>query len=671
MLFRKLLFLGSLLSAHVTACQPIALPQALGPTAVLGQPGQWQGPVAAVAAASQKITARVVPFWQGGKYGLLTPQGRVILAATSSFMPQPVSRSGHVWAASAPAGAAGRLVLLTDSGRVLGYFEQAQPAGGRWGWVQALGARHTITLFDSVGYLLRATPYGKLEEPHENLLVMALPDSTLPGTSGAVLPGRRGLLDQQAREVVPPRYRYLASFSHGYAPIAEDRGPRQPLRHGVLDHQGHEHWLGTTGSEAALRYQGGFFSGYSNDKGAAIALGIDGQVLVPYTAGLSRIERTQSGAPGGLIEVRGQDRSVLNQRREGWGLYDTLLRPTLPPRYQGLREGTRDWIVFEDFAATGLGAPDLPRKGAAWHGRLAVPATYSNVQITPDGRFALAGGWQPDTRTVVYALSERGGPLRLLPGYTAVNYLGHGVLAVQQGGRWGLLRTDGQVLRPCRDEQPLTELQQGLYFSQGPGPWNLPLADTLGRVVLPAGKYETAACFTPTLAWVQQQGSYGICNLRTGQVVVPPCLAEPPRSLTGGSYWGHTTDGTTLIGHDAEPPIRIAGSDFQPVSIQWPYLIAGIKGRNDWQLYNGQGQLLSTEVTRLEGSFRNGVIWAGNAAGRYALLDTRGRALTPFRYQLIMDLRQNWAPFGGGLGLARTEAGTTVVVDCFGREYAW
>ena len=55
----------------------------------------------------------------------------------------------------------------------------------------------------------------------------------------------------------------------------------------------------------------------------------------------------------------------------------------------------------------------------------------------------------------------------------------------------------------------------------------------------------------------------------------------------------------------------------------------------------------------------------------YALLDVRGRPLTSFRYQLILDLQENWAPFGGGLGLARTEAGTTVVVDCLGREYAW
>nr|GFC74459.1 hypothetical protein [Tanacetum cinerariifolium] len=42
----------------------------------MGKPGQWQGLVAAVAAASQQLTARVVPFWQGGKYGLVTPQGQ-------------------------------------------------------------------------------------------------------------------------------------------------------------------------------------------------------------------------------------------------------------------------------------------------------------------------------------------------------------------------------------------------------------------------------------------------------------------------------------------------------------------------------------------------------------------------------------------------------------------
>lgn len=683
MLSRYLLPAWLLLYSLAVACQPAAQSLSpatpLGPAATPGQPGQWDGPPAPAASPKQHVTARVVPFWQAGKYGLITPQGQVVLAATSPTMPVPLTR--HVWAANAPLGSALRLVVLTDSGRVLGHYNTATRAGGAWGWVQAAGADGTITLYDSLGRLLRHTPYGKLEQPAEGRLVVALPDSP-PNRAGGYTPGLRGVIDSLGREVVAPRYTALDSYHRGYAfATLETPWPEQKLLHkGVLDRNGRPHWLPDQPQwySASMRYEGGFFAGRSNDEQAAAALTVDGQVLIPYSAKMQQITREPfAQVQPDLVQVEGLDLTVPGHPRRGTGLYTFAggqFQPLLPLRYERLEPRTRSWTILHAYdpawpgRMSGYGEP--PTRGAAWRGRLVIPAEYNGLEITPDGRFAIASRYDPATRTWRSVVSEYGRPPQTLAaGIESFRYVGHGVFAVQRQQRWGLERADGQVLRPCRDADPLDKLQQGLYFYQGAGPQGLPLVDTLGHPVLRAGDYEEAGFFTPTLAWVKKQGRYGIFSQRTGQLVAPIGFEQLPTTQLDGTYWG-TQAGKVLVGHGEDAPLLLDQASFQPLVVKWPHLVLG-SGAGGWQLYNRQGQLLSTQVTRLEGQYRDGVIWAANEQNRYALLDTRGRQLTPFSYELLIDLHENWAPFAQGLGLARNAAGTLVVIDCLGRAYAW
>ncbi|MFD2721699.1 WG repeat-containing protein [Hymenobacter monticola] len=620
-----------------------------------------------------------MPFRHQNRYGLMTPAGKVLTPATFRLVPRALGR-GHLWIGDAPPGDPQRLVLLAESGEVLGKFQSVDNVPGNWGWVQAVGAGRTITLFDSLGHVLRATRYGKLEAPHEGLMVVALPDSIFPGNSGAYQEGRRSLIDAQGREIAPPRYDHLENFRYGYAYAFIRATKTAPARSGVLDHAGREHWLGPEWDKSPLTYRGGFYTRQSEDRRQAMALSVDAKELVPFSAGLAAI--TREGADWtDFVKVQQRDVSVPNHPRETWGLYDSLLRPLLPPRYSRI-DVSNGWSVLYGFdPAWPARTPgyDDPRKGAAWRGQLVLPAEFNSLEVSSDSRFVVAGTYAPATRSWRFTTSERGGPP--LPfDVESARYVGHGVFAVQQHNRWGLMRANGQVLRPCQDENPTTQLQAGLYYSRGTEPGGPEIADTLGRTVLPAGANQAAGFFTPTLAWVKRDGHYGVFSLRTGKFLLPPVLDDLPKMQPDGTFWAEH-EGKTFIGSDGGPLVTFDAPGFRPAVLVGPELVLGTCGRGtDWALYNRKGRLISTEIVYVEGTVRNGltafarsngVLWAKNAAGRYALINAQGQLLTPFKYDLFLDLQENAYPFYRGLGLAYNQDRQFVYVDCLGREYAW
>jgi hypothetical protein len=638
----------------------------VGPTAT-GQPGHWTGPLAQPASPAQRVSARLVPFWYQGKAGLMTPAGQVVVPATYPGLPTPLDGHRHLWAAPLTGAGPLRLALLGEDGQERGRFVTVGSGEG-WGWVQAKTAQGTLTLFDSLGHLLRATPYGKLEHKSEGLVVAALPDSAI-GSHGEFREGRRGMLDSQAREVIPTRYDYLLPFDHGYAYALINGKTPAARRVGVLDHQGQAHWLAPQWAQARLRYEGGFFAGWSNEQHAVVALSVDNQVLLPYSAGLSYIGREEFKYTG-LLKVK-QYIHLDGGRgiQEAIGFYDTLFQVVVPPTFQRIPEIRLPWLVVEGFtpAVHPLYVDDPPR-GAMWRGRVVLPATNGRASITKDNRFAISATLLANNQ-LAYVVSEQGQPpISLLAGMSQVRYVGHGIFAGHRSSGWGLFRANGQVLRDFQDENPTEQLQAGLYYSRGPHSWGPDLCDTLGRPVVPPGRYEVVHFATPDLAWVKQQGKYGVLSRAHG-LLVPATLAEEPTIQRTGSFWART-EGLVLYSPDGQEVIRLAAPDFMPTACVGPNLLLGRSG-GEPALYNRQGQLLSKEVTEVEGIYRDGVIWARNVQGRYALLDVLGRQLTPFNYQLTIDLHENYFPFFHGLGLARDNSNRYVWVDCRGHEYAW
>jgi len=670
-----------LLVSFSSACQEQKQQVPQGPTAA-GQPGHWEGQPATPASAEQRVGARLVPFLHQGRYGLMTPAGKVVVPAHWTRMPQPFA-GYRLWLAEAEKDALLPVVLLSDSGAVLGHYQTVSWAPGRWGWVQAIGARRTITLYDSLGRLIRATRYAKLEEPRGGLMVVALPDTTGPSPRGgsATVEGRRGMIDPQGHEVVPPRYDYLQPYEHGYAHMGmRGQGMEQgPM--GVLNRQGREHWLRPEWTKLRPVYRGGFYTVRTEDQQRMQALDVDGNVLVPYSAGFVDFTREYADWTG-LVKVKRREQPAPGHWRETWGLADSLLRPLLPPAYERIDAGATWSILYAFDLAWPNRSPGYgdPKKGVAWRGHLLLPAEYNYVEVSKDQRFVLAGAYSPTTRSWRYLTSELGRPPQPFSDVQTVRYVGHGVFAVQRNNRWGLMRANGQVLRPCVDENPTEELQQGLYYSRSAGRWGPELADTLGRTVLAAGNFQSAGFFSPTLAWVKQNDKYGVIEPRTGKQLLPPVLEELPTMRSDGTFWAQH-DGQALIGSATQPLLTIKDANFKPYLLVGPNLVLGTRsgiGSSSWALYNRQGQLLSTEIVAVENAyanglkaFRNGVAWAKNKQSRYALIDVKGQLLTPFKFQLVMDLNENVFPFYAGIAIAKNEAGQWLYVDCLGREYAW
>jgi len=634
-------------------------------------PGTWTGPLLPPASPEQRVTVILVPFWAGGKGGLMTPTGRVVVPATYPTLPAAIGGHRRLWKVGLAGRGPLRVALLAETGRVLGHFASVE-RGQDWGWTLAKSARGTLTLFDSLGHLVRATPYGKLEPQSEGLAVVSLPDSILPDGSGGIIPGRQGMIDSQAREVIPARYEMLHPFDRGYAYVLNYWQDPKRRQEGVLDHHGRPHWLKSPWREASLHYLGGFFAGFSNERQAAVAIDVDGRVLVPYSAGLSSISRELADLTG-LLQVKKYIKLDGGRgTHEAIGFYDNQFRPVIPPAYQHIPEVYTHWAILEGFTPA-IHPPLLtdPPRGALYHNRVVLPADCGRATITRDGRFALGtlcevgGGFRQ-------VICESGQAPRPYPaGVTDVRYVSNGVFAACRAGRWGLIRATGQVLRPYQDKDPRTQLLLGGYYSQGASSAGPDLCDTLGRPVVPAGRYDEVRFATPDLAVVRQRGRYGILSRANG-LLVPVALPTAPIIQANGTFCVRAPDQpAVLYCPDGQRVRTLAVPDFVPFVCVGPYLVLGALRNGQPALYNRQGQLLSQEVTGVQETFRDGVIWAHNATGRFALFDVQGQQLTPFRYELDIDLHENFFPFNCGLGGARDNTGRFVWVDCRGHAYAW
>jgi hypothetical protein len=380
---------------------------------------------------AQRVTASSIPFQRGGLTGLMTPQGQVLLEPR---YPNPIKRyfrAPYLWYTTQ----AGPLpvVLLSEQGQELGHFKTFTPLPN--GLVAATG-RRAITLFDSVGHVVRVTPYASIEAWHHDLAVVKLPDSVLTskpphGTRYAqrddayYLPGLLGLMDGNGQEVLTPAFTEVGPFWQGYAPVAT-----AGRRRGVINRRGQASWLSSAHTDTlSLAYLGGFWLGRTRGRQQVGAVDVHDRVVVPFGK-YQEITRRQSD-PYIAVMQRARVGAAPNAKWVArWGLLDTTFREITPPLYESLTQHGR-WTVVE---MPPLGPDQIPQRGALYQGRLVIPARHPQVYTTGDGRYALAlevgrdpVTQQATTQYVCYGPQGRTG--MAVVSLQAPAYLGHDIFS--------------------------------------------------------------------------------------------------------------------------------------------------------------------------------------------------------------------------------------------------
>lgn len=632
----------------------------------------------------QRVTAPSIPFRRGAAWGLMSPQGKVLVEPRYAKPIKRYFRAPHLWYTNQ----AGPLpvVLLNEQGQELGHFKTFTQAPN--GMVVATG-RRTITLFDSVGHLLRATPYASIQEQwHQGLAVVKLPDSVLTSkpTSGPyttqddkyILPGLVGLLDVQLREVVPPTFHHIGGYWQGYAPVSMiDR------RKGAIDRTGRVTWLSRAHADTIARaYFGGFWAGWSNERQSAAAVDVHDRVVVPFGK-YKEITRGQSDPYIAVMRRIRLGAAPNGKWVERWGLLDTTFREITPPLYERLDQHGR-WTVVEDAP---VGPQQVSQRGALYQGRLVIPARSPQVYPTGDQRYALALEARRDsaTHTTVFCYVCYGpqGPTGMaVVSLQAPAYLGHGIFSYRSSyeTRPQLILANGQ--KPFDEEITGVSTAYGGRYYQVRTATKAGLLDTTGRWAVPlSAAYDEVLPHEPdSLFLVRKNKLEGLVTAK-GQVVVPLAYTRM-YSGPGRTFIGSQPDGQLVLGRNGRvlttlPDYKAQGKKVFKLEILAPGLallhwlrepatlpasagsVTGY-GRG-LLLVNEQGQqILPAEVTQV-GPASNGVIWVSNGSA-YAVLDYQGKLLTPFKYT-------NVQPFSQGITLA-TSRGQEVWLDCFGKEYA-
>lgn len=633
----------------------------------------------------QRVTVTSIPYRRGAVWGLMSPQGKVLV---EPCYPNPIKRyfrAPYLWYTTQ----AGPLpvVLLNEQGQELGHFKTFTQAPN--GLVVATG-RRTITLFDSIGHLLRATPYASIQEQwHQGLTVVKLPDSVLTSKPASgpyttqddkyILPGLVGLMDAQLREVVPPTFHHIGGYWKGYAPVSMiDR------RKGAIDRAGRVTWLSRAHADTIAReYFGGFWAGWSNERQSAAAVDVHDQVVVPFGK-YKEITRGQSDPYIAVMRRVRLGAAPNGKWVERWGLLDTTFREITPPLYERLEQHGR-WTVVEDAP---VGPYQIPQRGALYQGRLVIPARSPQVHPTGDQRYALALESSRDsaTHTTVsrYVCYGPQGPTGMaVVSLQAPVYLGHDIFSYQSSyeTRPQLILASGQ--KPFDEELTGVSNAYGQRYYQVRTATKAGLLDTTGRWAVPlSAAYDEVLPHQPDSLFMVKKNKLEGLITATGQVVVPleyTWVTHGP----GRTFVGRKPDGRLVLGRTGRvrallPDYKAQGQRVHKAEVLAPGLAllhwlteptelpsspaAPTTGyARGLLLVNEQGrQILPAEVKQV-GPASNGVIWVSNGSA-YAVLDYQGKLLTPFKYT-------NVQPFSQGITLA-TSGGQEVWLDCFGKEYA-
>jgi hypothetical protein len=348
-----------------------------------------------------------------------------------------------------------------------------------------------------------------------------------------------GLIDQEGRIVLAARYDAIGEFKHyGMAIMQRDGGV------GLLNAQARE--------VIPPRYQdlrmidSGLVEVMVRDQWQVINL--DGRLLLP----------------SGYEEVRSLGGGLISFRRDGlWGLVDDSGRRLTAPEYEQLELLPSGHLLCSRNRKQGLlstsGKVILPpladelrlygdqtllfRQNGRWgiqdmSGKTIAPASYRGVSRISDHFLQL----QQNEERVLYAI----GCKRLVEDAAAADFLpfeGQEVL-MRRGKYLGLLDGCGRRLLPAQYED-IQVFTRDLYRVKLDGRWGI--ANRLNQLELPLD-YNYIAPPRGRFALIKRQGRYGLIN-HYGQEVVPPVYARVEWTDRQAKAFRHTDslDGHSVI----------------------------------------------------------------------------------------------------------------------------
>ena len=218
--------------------------------------------------------------------------------------------------------------------------------------------------------------------------------------------------------------------------------------------------------------------------------------------------------------------------------------------------------------------------------------------------------------------------------YDDVNGFSEGLAAVQKGGKWGYIDTEGQlVISPEYDGA--NNFSEGLACVQKDGKWGC--IDTKGQVVIPL-EYDSAQFVFENLVMVYD-GTYVSLIDNQGNVVFEPGSVIGMTYLSGNFAIAVENEKIGYIDADGN---YVIPAEYD-VGYHFYDGFAAVEKDGKWGVVNTQGKV----VVPLEYDAVNSFIVDGLACvsrdGKYGFVDTEGNIVISFEYDMAYSFSEGLA----------------------------
>ncbi len=281
-------------------------------------------------------------------------------------------------------------------------------------------------------------------------------------------------------------------------------------------------------------------------------------------------------------------------------------------------------------------------------GELVAPLQYDEILWTVDGFAALRAG---ETHTLLNLTT--GQPLG--ERYEAIGALREGFIPVQQGGKWGYLGLDGQMLPggfAWDSALPFAEGVAGVSQEKRAG-----FIDATGQVVIPL-QYDGVSSFGNGLAGFAQKKKWGFVNAQ-GEVVIKPAFqavgvfTQDRCAVKRSNKWGIID----LQGKWVVPYKYDEITDFDPM-----YHRAWMRNNKLWGLLSLDGAVVLKPTWATFTPFGADGMSCVSYKGGYGFIDVRGS-------NRILSMYDSAAAFSANLGSAEFEGNLVQYLTRLGKSF--
>lgn len=458
--------------------------------------------------------------------------------------------------------------------------------------------------------------------------------------------GKYGLIDDQGREIVPPKYNSPFFFREGLAPVLFH------TKWGFVDERGREAILPAYEgagefNEGMAPVKRGKLWGYINREGQETVANHYEEAFA-FVKGLAVVKLNGFY---GLINKEGKvvaplkydrvfndsfgDGRIVVQLNGKYSFVDRSGREMLPFKYDGLDHFFNGLAMVQVKGKTGF---------VNQNGREVIPAQFDEIRLGYNGLVIVA---QKGATGLRYGLLDTSGREVVPLKYDDIQDFGEGLFLVRTGGQAGVIDKKGNEVVSLKYDD-LRYFDKGLFVVRSAA--RSGVIDGKGNEVIPfryASIHPVDSGYAKVEQAVRGQGTKEGLIDSHGKEIIPAVYDHLESQFTDGLMWATRKDRFPLL--DQKSKVGAINEDGRVVipfvyEDAWPFFqgLAGVRQNGRWGYVDKAGKTVVPCNYDGVGQLSEGMI-AVTLNGKWGFVNKKGRQVTPLEFEQTTDFSKGLA----------------------------